>query len=87
MIDDNYITYNMRNVIVGQIWTCRRYFKMDKWDILKQKQDKELNKIFEDIELTEDEHRYINWLWKFDIETRSVFLGILKKLKNCKSCI
>jgi hypothetical protein len=60
---------------------------MDKWDILKQKQDKELNKIFEDIELTEDEHRYINWLWKFDIETRSVFLGILKKLKNCKSCI
>lgn len=60
-------------------------FKMDKWDIVKQKQDEELKKIFEGIELTEDEQRYLKWLWKFDIETRSVFLGIFKKLKDCKS--
>lgn len=58
---------------------------MDKWDMVKQKQDEELKKVFADIELTGDEHRYLNWLWKFDIETRSVFLSIFKKLKDCKS--
>lgn len=55
---------------------------MDKWDIVKQKQDEELKKIFEGVELTEDEQSYLKWLWKFDIETRSVFLGIFKKLKG-----
>lgn len=54
---------------------------MDKWDELKEKQYKELEKIFEDIELTEEEWQYLNWLWKFDFETRGIFISIFKKLK------
>lgn len=55
---------------------------MDKWDELKEKQYKELEKIFEDIELTEEEWQYLNWLWKFDFETRGIFISIFKKLKG-----
>jgi hypothetical protein len=72
----------IQKAIVGQIWACRRYFKMNNEDLLKQEQDEELKKVFKDIDLEEDEIKYLNWLWKWDFETKSVFLSIFKKLKN-----
>lgn len=57
---------------------------MDKWDLLMKEQDKQLKEIFKDLNLTEDESRYLKWLWKNDIETREVFLSIFLKLKNIK---
>lgn len=57
---------------------------MDKWDLLKEQQYKQLNDIFEDIDLSDDEHKYLEWLFKYDFETREVFLSIFSKLKNGK---
>jgi len=57
---------------------------MDKWDLLMKEQDKQLKEIFKDLNLTDDESRYLKWLWKNDIETREVFLSIFLKLKNSK---
>jgi hypothetical protein len=53
---------------------------MDKWDLIMQ--DKRLKEIFKDIDLTQDEYKYLKWLWKWDWETRDTFVSIFLKLKN-----
>lgn len=57
---------------------------VDKWDLLKEKQYKQLQEIFKDIDLSDSERKYLEWLWKWDFETREVFLSIFLKLKNGK---
>lgn len=53
---------------------------MDKMDLILQ--DERLGEIFKDIDLTDNEKRYLKWLWKWDYETRDTFVSIFLKLKN-----
>lgn len=55
---------------------------MDKLDLLMKKQYKQLKEIFKDIDLSDNERKYLEWLFKWDFETRENSLSIFLKLKN-----
>lgn len=55
---------------------------MDKLDLTIQ--DKRLKEIFKNIDLNDSEIKYLEWLWKWDCETRNTFISIFLKLKNSK---
>lgn len=49
---------------------------------LTPKQLGEIEAIFSDIKLTEQEKRYLSWLWQWDTEAIDTFISIFKKLKQ-----
>ena len=44
--------------------------------------DERLVEVLKDIELTEREERYLEWLSRMDGETIEVFAGLFEKIKN-----
>ena len=44
--------------------------------------DERLVEALKDIELTEQEERYLEWLSRMDGETVEVFAGLFEKIKN-----
>ena len=44
--------------------------------------DERLVEALKDIELTEREERYLEWLSRMDSETVEVFAGLFEKIKN-----
>ena len=44
--------------------------------------DERLVEVLKDIELTEREDRYLEWLSRMDGETIEVFAGLFEKIKN-----